>query len=88
MVLIDECHHIASNQGQALMQHIRAKYVYGLTAPTPYSRLNVPYSYRKNPDSMYLDELGEFNKTRTFVLNLLFKNGLYCLSGEVAHRGD
>lgn len=32
MVLIDECHHIASNQGQALMQHIRAKYVYGLTA--------------------------------------------------------
>lgn len=64
------------------------EYVYGLTAPTPYSRLNVPYSYRKNPDSMYLDELGEFNKTRTFVLNLLFKNGLYCLSGEVAHRGD
>ena len=32
MVLIDECHHIASTQGQALMQRIRAKYVYGLTA--------------------------------------------------------
>ena len=32
MVLIDECHHIASPQGQALMQRIRAKYVYGLSA--------------------------------------------------------
>lgn len=32
MVLIDECHHIASSQGQALMQRIRAKYVYGLSA--------------------------------------------------------
>lgn len=32
MVLIDECHHIASAQGQALMQRIRAKYVYGLSA--------------------------------------------------------
>ena len=32
MVLIDECHHIASSQGKALMQRIRAKYVYGLSA--------------------------------------------------------
>ncbi len=32
MVLIDECHHIASAQGQLLMQNIRAKYVYGMTA--------------------------------------------------------
>jgi len=32
MVLIDECHHIASAQGKALMQRIRAKYVYGLSA--------------------------------------------------------
>ena len=32
MVLVDECHHIASTQGQALMQRIRAKYIYGLSA--------------------------------------------------------
>ena len=32
MVLIDECHHIASAQGQALMKRIRAKYIYGLSA--------------------------------------------------------
>ena len=32
MILIDECHHIASSQGQALMQRLRAKYVYGLSA--------------------------------------------------------
>ncbi len=32
MVLCDECHHIASNQGQALMGRIRAKYIYGLSA--------------------------------------------------------
>ena len=64
------------------------EYVYGLTSPTPYSRLNHPYSYKKNPDDMYLDELGEFNKTRTFALNLLYKNGLYSLKGEVAQRGD
>lgn len=32
MVLIDECHHIASAQGQALMERIKAKYVYGLSA--------------------------------------------------------
>ena len=28
----DECHHIASAQGQALMQRIRSKYIYGLSA--------------------------------------------------------
>lgn len=32
MVLCDECHHIGSSQGQALMSRIRAKYVYGLSA--------------------------------------------------------
>lgn len=64
------------------------EYVYGLTSPTPYSRLNHPYSYKKIPNDMYLDELGEFNKTRTYVLNLLYKNGLYSLMGEVAQRGD
>ena len=41
MVLIDECHHIASLQGQALMQRIRAKYVYGLSAtPSRSDRLD------------------------------------------------
>lgn len=64
------------------------EYIYGLTSPTPYSRLNCPYSYRKNPKEKYLDELGEFNKTRTFVLNLLYKNGIYALNGEVGQRGD
>jgi len=28
----DECHHIGSGQGQALMSRIRAKYIYGLSA--------------------------------------------------------
>ena len=32
MVLVDECHHIASPSGQALIKQIRAKYVYGLSA--------------------------------------------------------
>jgi hypothetical protein len=32
MVLCDECHHIGSAQGQALMSRIRSKYVYGLSA--------------------------------------------------------
>ena len=32
MVLCDECHHVGSKQGQALMSRIRAKYVYGLSA--------------------------------------------------------
>ena len=32
MVLCDECHHIGSAQGQALMSRIRAKYIYGLSA--------------------------------------------------------
>ena len=32
MIICDECHHIGSNQGQALMSKIRAKYVYGLSA--------------------------------------------------------
>lgn len=64
------------------------EYIYGLTSPTPYSRLNCPYSYKKNPTDKYLDELGEFNKTRTFVLNLLYKNGLYALNGEVGQRGN
>ncbi len=41
MVLLDECHHVASSQGQALLQRIRAKYVYGLTAtPSRSDRLD------------------------------------------------
>lgn len=32
MVICDECHHIASLQGQLLMNRIRAKYMYGLSA--------------------------------------------------------
>ena len=64
------------------------EYIYGLTSPTPYSRLNNPYTYKKNPTDKYLDELGEFNKTRSFVLNLLYKNGIYALNGEVSRRGD
>lgn len=32
MVICDECHHIGSGQGQALMSRIRAKYIYGLSA--------------------------------------------------------
>lgn len=32
MVLCDECHHIGSGQGQALMNRVRAKYIYGLSA--------------------------------------------------------
>ena len=32
MVLCDECHHIGSAQGRALMSRIRAKYIYGLSA--------------------------------------------------------
>ena len=32
LVLCDECHHIGSSQGQALMNRIRAKYIYGLSA--------------------------------------------------------
>lgn len=32
MVLCDECHHIGSKQGQALMSRIRSKYIYGLSA--------------------------------------------------------
>ena len=32
MVLVDECHHVGSNQAQALMNRIRAKYIYGLSA--------------------------------------------------------
>jgi|GEM_PF-2124997 len=64
------------------------EYIYGLTSPTPYSRLNHPFSYKKKPDDKYLDELGEFNKVRKFVLDILFKNGLYTPEGEVAQRGE
>ena len=59
------------------------EFIYGLTSPTPYTRLNHPYSYKKNPSDKYLDELGEFNKNRTFVVKLLYKNGLYTTTGEV-----
>lgn len=32
LILCDECHHIGSSQGQALMSRMRAKYIYGLSA--------------------------------------------------------
>ena len=32
MVLVDECHHMGSQQAQELMKRIHAKYIYGLTA--------------------------------------------------------
>lgn len=32
MIICDECHHIASAQGRALMDRMRTKYIYGLSA--------------------------------------------------------
>ena len=54
------------------------EFIYGLTSPTPYTRLNHPYSYHKDPDDKYLDELGQFNKSRTYVIELLFKKWALC----------
>ena len=62
------------------------EYVYGLTSPTPYSKLNHPYSFNKEPTNKYLDELGQFNKTRTYVLGLLYKNGIYGSDSEVKSK--
>ena len=64
------------------------EYVYGLTSPTPYTKLNHPACYNKDSNNMYLDALGQFNKARTYVEELLFKNGVYSLQGEVSERGN
>lgn len=64
------------------------EYVYGLTSPTPYTKLIHPDCYGKKPDNMYLDALGQFNKSRTYVVELLYKNGLYTPDGEVSERGQ
>ena len=63
------------------------EYVYGLTSPTPYTRLIHPACYSKKADNMYLDALGQFNKARSYVIELLYKNGLYSSKGEVFERG-
>lgn len=60
------------------------EFIYGLTSPTPYTRLNYPGSCANNPDSEYVDEIGEFNKTRSYVLGLIFKNWLYSPASEAA----
>lgn len=63
------------------------EYVYGLTSPTPYTKLNHPTCYTQVPNNMYLDALGHFNKARTYVIELLYKNGVYSSKGEVSERG-
>lgn len=62
------------------------EYVYGLTSPTPYSKLNNPCSFKNEPTNKYLDELGQFNKTRTYVLGLLYKNGIFASESEVKSK--
>lgn len=32
MIIVDECHHAASNTESAVLKEIKAKYVYGVTA--------------------------------------------------------
>lgn len=59
------------------------QFVYGLTSPTPYTKLDVPYGYSNMEEDKYLDFLGEFNKTRTYIDRLLYKNGLFVAGGEV-----
>lgn len=59
------------------------KYVYGLTSPTPYTRLNASYVYSDSEKEKYLDELGRFNKTRIHVSEVLYKNGLFGQDSEV-----
>ena len=63
------------------------EYVYGLTSPTPYTKLNHSACYDKVPHNMYLDALGQFNIARAYVVALLYKNGVYSSKGEVAERG-
>lgn len=59
------------------------KFIYGLTSPTPYTKLEIPFGYSNNEKDKYLDLLGNFNKTRKYVNELLYKNGLYEKRGEI-----
>lgn len=59
------------------------KFIYGLTSPTPYTKLEIPHGYSPDDQDKYLDLLGNFNKTRKYVTELLYKNGLYIIGGDV-----
>ncbi len=69
MVLVDECHHVASMQGQAVMQKVKAKYVYGLSA--------TPIRSDKLDDIIYM-HIGPVRHKYT-VMEQSVKQGLECL---------
>ena len=58
--------------------------ILGLTSPAPYTRLYRPGSYELKPTDNYLDELGEFNKTRSFASRMLYRNGIYSEESSIA----
>lgn len=59
-------------------------FILGLTSPAPYTRLHRPGSYELKPKDNYLDELGEFNKTRSFASRMLYRNGIYSDESSIA----
>lgn len=59
-------------------------FILGLTSPAPYTRLHRPGSYEFKPNDNYLDELGEFNKTRSFAIRMLYRNGIYSEKSSIA----
>ena len=59
------------------------EFVYGLTSPTPYTKLYCPNLFSDRPEDKYLDALGRFNKTRIYVTELLYKNGIYSPDSEI-----
>lgn len=59
-------------------------FILGLTSPAPYTRLHRPGSYELKPNDSYLDELGEFNKTRSFASRMLYRNGIYSEESSIA----
>ena len=81
MVIMDECHHAASDQAQQLLQNINAKYVYGMSA-TPMRNDNLEkinfmllgnirykYSFKEQAEDHGIACLVCFRFTRTVYLS-------------------
>jgi len=68
--------------------HLFWKYIYGLSSPSPYTRLEFSELYKRG-ENPYLNKLGCFDKTRIHVTELLFLNGIFTKNSEVKHKiGD
>lgn len=74
MIIIDECHHLAAYTYESAVNHVNAKYVYGVTATPDRENGHTPIIKMQCGDIRYEVDFKKFNKNLNIPMKVYVKN--------------